>query len=109
MRRMPAGEIETVVIEQLRQILRSPEVLAETVREVTALRPRISEAEAIAALQSIDEVWDELFPAEQARIAHTLIDRITVRKDGISIAWKTEGMPKLLRDTVALESVREAA
>ncbi|MEK9777237.1 MAG: hypothetical protein VW339_14015 [Quisquiliibacterium sp.] len=101
---MPAGEIETVVVEQLRQVLRSPEVLAQAVHEVTALRPRISEPEAIAALQSIDEVWDQLFPGEQARIAHTLIDRVTVRKDGISIAWKTDGMPRLLRDTVALEA-----
>lgn len=103
-RRMPAGEIETVVVEQLRQVLRSPEVLAQAVHEVTALRPRISEPEAIAALQSIDEVWDQLFPGEQARIAHTLIDRITVRRDGISIAWKTDGMPRLLRDTAALEA-----
>ena len=103
-RRMPAGEIETVVVEQLRQVLRTPEVLAQAVHEVTALRPRISEPEAIAALQSIDEVWDQLFPGEQARIAHTLIDRITVRKDGISIAWKTDGMPRLLRDTAALEA-----
>lgn len=103
-RRMPAGEIETVVVEQLRQVLRSPEVLAQAVHEVTALRPRISEPEAITALQSIDEVWDQLFPGEQARIAHTLIDRVTVRKDGISIAWKTDGMPRLLRDTVALEA-----
>ena len=103
-RRMPAGEIETVVVEQLRQVLRSPEVLAQAVHEVTALRPRISEPEAIAALQAIDEVWDQLFPGEQARIAHTLIDRITVRRDGISIAWKTDGMPRLLRDTVALEA-----
>jgi len=108
-RRMPAGEIETVVVEQLRHILRSPEVLSQAVREVTSLRPRISEAEAIAALRSIDAVWDELFPAEQARIAHALIDRITVRKDGISIAWKTEGMPKLLRDTVVPDAAPEAA
>jgi site-specific DNA recombinase len=103
-RRMPAGEIETVVVEQLRQVLRSPEVLAQAVHEVTALRPKINEPEAIAALQSIDEVWDQLFPGEQARIAHTLIDRITVRKEGISIAWKTDGMPRLLRDTVAQEA-----
>lgn len=100
-RRMPAGEIETVVIEQMRRILRAPEVLAQAVHEVTALRARIGEADAIGALQTIDAVWDALFPAEQARIAHTLIERITVRKDGISIVWRTDGMPKLLRDTIA--------
>ena len=100
---MPVGEIETVVVEQLRQVLRSPEVLAQAIHEVTALRPKINEPEAIAALQSIGSETS-YSPTEQARIAHTLINRITVRKDGISIAWKTDGMPRLLRDTVALEA-----
>jgi hypothetical protein len=99
-----AGEIETVVVERLRSFLRSPEVLSHAVREVGGLRPRIREPEAIAALQSIDQVWDELFPAEQARVAHTLVDRITVRRDGISIAWKSDGMPRLLRDTMPQEA-----
>ena len=104
--RIPAGEIETVVIEQLRKILQSPEVLAHTVRETCEQRATASEAGAIQALQTIDAVWDELFPAEQARIVQTLVDRITVRRDGISIAWKTDGMTKLLKDTVM---IKEAA
>ena len=108
-RRIPAGEIETAVVEQMRRLLRTPEVLSQAVREVTELRPRINEPEAIAALQAIDEVWERLFPAEQSRIAHCLIDRITIRRDGISIAWKSDGMSKLLRDTVRQEDAREAA
>jgi site-specific DNA recombinase len=108
-RRMPAGEIEAVVVEKLRQLLRSPEVLSQAIREVTSLRPRLRESEAIDTLRSIDAVWDELFQAEQARIAQTLIDRITVRKEGISIVWKTEGMPKLLRAMVEPKSVEEVA
>lgn len=44
------------------------------------------------------------------RIGLLVIDRITVRKDGISIAWKTEGMPKLLRETVTPDvALKEAA
>lgn len=108
-RRMPAGEIEAVVVEKLRQLLRSPEVLSQAIREVTSLRPRLREPEAIDTLRSIDAVWDQLFQAEQARIAQTLIDRITVRKDGISIVWKTEGMPKLLRAMVEPQAVEEVA
>jgi len=107
--RLPAGEIETVVVEKLRLILRSPEVLAHAVREVTGLRPQVSEANAIEALQNIEAVWDELFPAEQARIVQTLIERITVRRAGIRIVWRTEGMTKLLRDTVAPAAEQEAA
>jgi len=72
-------------------------------------RPDISETEAIRQLQSIGEVWDHLFPAEQARIAHALIERITVRKDEISIKWHTKGMPKILRDSVMQPIYREAA
>ena len=109
MQRLPAGEIEGVVVEKLRLILRSPEVLAHAVREVTAARPQVSEANAIEALQNIEAVWDELFPAEQARIVQTLIERITVRRDGIRIVWRTEGMTKLLRDTVAPAAGQEAA
>ena len=98
--RLPAGEIETVVVEKLRHVLRSPEVLAHAVREVSELRPKIKESESIRALQSIDPVWDELFPSEQAGIVRTLVDRITVRRDGITIQWKDQGMNKLLRETL---------
>ena len=108
-RRVPAGEIEGVVVEQLRGVLRAPEILAAAVREVTLSRPDISEADAIQTLQSIDQVWDNLFPAEQACIAKALIERITVHKDGISIKWKSTGMTKLLRDTVRQQAYKEAA
>lgn len=107
-RRMPAGEIEGVVVEQLRGVLRAPEILAEAVREVNLARPSISEADAIQTLQSIDQVWDHLFHAEQACIAKALIERITVRKAGISIKWKTNGMTKLLRDSVMQQAYKEA-
>lgn len=106
--RVPAGEVESVVIEQLRQILRSPEVLSHAVREVVTLRPDILETKAIAALQSIDQVWNELFPAEQARIIQAVIERITIRRSGISITWKTAGMTDLLRAAVEQHALRNA-
>ena len=60
-------------------------------------------------MQSIDAVWDELFPAEQAKVLHTLVDRITVRKDGIAIKWHDKGLNKLLRDTLEPQKELEAA
>ena len=109
MQRIPAGEIELVVVEKMRGILRSPEVLAHAVREVGSQRPKVEEAHAVGTLQSIDAVWDELFPAEQAKILHTLVERITVRRDGITIQWHEQGLNKLLRDTLAPERELEAA
>ncbi len=108
-RRIPAGEIEGVVVQQLRGALRSPEILSQAVHEVSIARPDISETDAIKHLQSIDQVWDHLFPAEQMRITQALIERITVRKDGISITWKTKGMPRFLRDTIMQQTYKEAA
>lgn len=107
--RIPAGEIEGVVVEKIRSFLRSPEVLSQAVKEITITRPDISEEESITALQNIEQVWDHLFPAEQARIIQVLIERITVRKDGISIKWNAKGMPKLLRESITQTQYREAA
>jgi site-specific DNA recombinase len=33
----------------------------------------------------IDPPWDELFPAEQARIVHLLIERVDVRMHGVDV------------------------
>ncbi|TXT40134.1 MAG: Resolvase [Comamonadaceae bacterium] len=99
--RLLAGEIETVVVEKLRHVLRAPEVLAHAVREISDLRSKIKESECIRALQSIDPVWDELFPSEQANIVRTLVERITVRREGITIQWRDQCMNNLLRETLS--------
>lgn len=108
-RRLPAGEIESVVIEQIKSVLRSPEVLAHAVRACRDLQDGLEEQGAINALRSIEEVWDELFPAEQARIAHTLVERITVRREGATIDWKTDGLETLLRSVLPAQQMKEAA
>ena len=66
--RVPAGEIEAAVIAQVRKVLQAPEVMSQAIREVVALDPAADAQQVITTLQSIEPVWDELFPAEQARI-----------------------------------------
>ena len=66
---MPAGEIETAVIDQLRGLLRAPEIVVRTWRAVRQLGEDISEAEVREALERLDPLWNELFPAEQANIS----------------------------------------
>ncbi|MGZ8397001.1 MAG: hypothetical protein ACXWVB_10235 [Rhodoplanes sp.] len=67
-RRVPAGEIETAVIDQLRGLLRAPEIVVRTWRAARETVGDISEAEVREALERLDPLWNELFPAEQARI-----------------------------------------
>ena len=107
-KRIPAGEIETVVVERLRELLRTPEVLSAAIKEIRISRPTLDEGAAIAALQSIEQVWDELFSPEQARIAQLLIDRITVKRDGVRIDWKAKGLESLIDDEHVAQQPEEA-
>jgi hypothetical protein len=107
--RVAAGEIEAVVIDQVRKVLQTPEVMAQAIREVQALDPQVDEQLAIRTLQSIEPVWDELFPAEQARIIQLLVDRVTVSPTEIRVDMKTAGMKALIQSVMAEPELRKAA
>jgi DNA invertase Pin-like site-specific DNA recombinase len=101
--RVPAAEIETAVVDQLRGLLRAPEVVAGTWR---AARPKIegiAEEDVREALERLDPLWNELFPAEQARIVQLLVERVDVRTDGVDIRLRTEGLAHLVTDLRAIK------
>jgi DNA invertase Pin-like site-specific DNA recombinase len=94
-RRVPAGEIEAAVIDQMRAMLRTPEVVVRTWKDVRR-EEAIPETEVLETLQRLDPVWDELFPAEQARIVQLLIERVDVGLEGIAIRMRVEGLAGLV-------------
>jgi len=98
--RVPAGEVEAAVIAQVRKVLQTPEVMSQAIREVVALDPTADAQETILTLQSIEPVWDELFPAEQARIIQLLVERVTVSPTGLRIDMKTAGMKELIQSVI---------
>jgi hypothetical protein len=98
--RVPAGEIEAAVIAQVRKVLQAPEVMSQAIREVVALDPAADAQQVITTLQSIEPVWDELFPAEQARIIQLLVERVTVSPTGLRIDMKTAGMRELIQSVM---------
>ena len=61
------------------------------------------------ALHRLDPLWDELFPAEQARIVQLLVDRVDIAPDGADIRMRTEGLTKLVADLGAIKPARRAA
>ena len=107
--RVPAGEIESVVIGQVRKVLQAPEVMSQAIREVEDLDPQADTQQAIQTLQSIEPVWEELFPAEQARIVQLLVDRVTVTPTGIRVDMKTAGMKELIKSVMAAPEMKKAA
>jgi site-specific DNA recombinase len=97
-RRLPAGEIEAAVIDQVRALLRSPEMIVKTWAAARDQGDEISETEVRDALVQFDGLWEELFPAEQARIVQLLVERIDVDVDGISIRLRTEGIASVIAE-----------
>jgi site-specific DNA recombinase len=96
--RLPAGEIESAVVGQVRRLLTTPEVIVRTWRAAKASVNEITEADAREALLELDPVWDELFPAEQARIVQLLVERVDVAEGGLSIRLRTDGLTSLAHD-----------
>ena len=108
-RRIAAAEIEDAVMAQVRALLRQPEIIVGTWRAAQEDVPEITEAETREALESLDPMWDELFPGEQARIVQALVDRVTVGPAGVDIRLKVEGLTGLVQDLAPRRRVREAA
>jgi DNA invertase Pin-like site-specific DNA recombinase len=96
--RVPAGAIEAAVIDQLRALFRQPEIVVGTWVAVRAGADDITEAEARAALTELDPLWDELFPAEQARIVALLVERVDVRVHGVEVRIRPSGLAGLVRE-----------
>jgi hypothetical protein len=99
--RVPAGEIEATVIDQLRAVFRQPEIVAGTWKAARVHADDISEADARAALQQLDALWHEFFPAEQARIVALLVERVDVGTDGLNIRLRVDGLGGLAREMLA--------
>jgi hypothetical protein len=70
--------------------------------------PEAIEAEVCEALDRLGPLWDELFPAEQARIVRMLIGRVDVGPEGMAIRLRTEGLASLVRDLGGIRA-RQAA
>ena len=106
---MPAGEVEAAVINQVRALLRAPEMVVRTWRVARLEDREINEGEVVEALQRLDPLWDQLFPAEQARILQLLVGRVVVRLDGLEITLRVEGLASVVEDLQLHEGAEQRA
>ena len=83
-RRIPAAEIERAVVDQVRMLLATPEIIVATWRAVREQDSGITEAEVREALHSFHPLWEDLFPAEQARIVGLLVERVDIAQEALS-------------------------
>ncbi|MDD5598585.1 MAG: zinc ribbon domain-containing protein, partial [Victivallaceae bacterium] len=72
--------------------------LDEVKRELESIGEIYSTDNLAETCGSIEAVWEELFPVERYKLAHLLIDRITLYKDRIIMNIKHHGLKSLIRD-----------
>ncbi|MGE4303679.1 MAG: recombinase family protein [Novosphingobium sp.] len=98
--RLNAGMVEGAVVQHIRSLLRTPEIAARAMDAARQNDPDIDEHDVVTALAGFDALWESLFPAEQARIARLLIERVTVSADGLAVDLRTEGLGSVIREMV---------
>lgn len=99
-RRLAAGMVESAVVSEVRRILQTPEIIrhvAAALKEEGAAAP---EADATAAVCDFEELWNKLFPVEQARIIQLLVRRVTVTTSGLEVDLRREGIAGVIREMI---------
>jgi DNA invertase Pin-like site-specific DNA recombinase len=96
--RVSAAEIEAAVVGQVRALLRQPEIVVGTWLAARTDAPGLTENETREALERLDPLWDQLFPAEQARIIRLLVERVVIGPDGADIRLRVSGLSSLAAD-----------
>ena len=94
-KQVPAAEIERIVIEQIRSLLQTPEIIVQTWRAARKTDKHLAESDVRSALLEFEPLWNELFPAEQTRIVELLVERVDLQPDGIALRLRVEGLTSL--------------
>ena len=61
------------------------------------------------ALQRLDPVWDELFPAEQQRLVQLLVAQVDVFTEAVKVHLRAQGLDILSRELNDLWNTKEEA
>jgi DNA invertase Pin-like site-specific DNA recombinase len=108
--RVPAAEIEKIVIDQVRILLLSPEIIVQTWRSARKSVKGLTESGVRNALKAFDPLWNQLFPIEQSRIIELLVERVDVLTDRVDIKLRIAGVTSLITElTENSATQREAA
>jgi hypothetical protein len=94
--RLPAAELESAVLEQLRGLLRAPELINDMAPHAIALDASLDEAMVTVAMTKLDLVWGALFPAEQTRIVKLLVEKVVVSPNDLDVRLHANGIERLV-------------
>ena len=89
-----------VVISQVRHLVQTSQIIARTWTAVEHER-EVPEHEVVETITACAPLWDELFPAEQARSVRLLVERVNLTRDGSDTWAPAKGTARRDADTRA--------
>jgi hypothetical protein len=96
---VPAADVEGAVLDQVQRLLAAPELVARTWAAARRDgKDEIGEREVTVLLAEFATIWNELFPAEQARIVQLLVERVDVQEDALEVRVRAEGLMSLVAE-----------
>ncbi len=96
--RLPAQEIETAMVAQIKTVLSSPEAIVAVCKTIELKGAKMSEDKTVMAMHSLGDVWEQLYPNERIRIVKLMIERIDLVAGGIKIKWHALGWKALIKE-----------
>lgn len=88
--RIPAERIEALVILKMREMLEATDFIVGAWRHAKKQDPAVSEELVRSALRKFTDMWERLFPREQARILQLLVKRVDVFEDRCEIELRQD-------------------
>jgi DNA invertase Pin-like site-specific DNA recombinase len=91
-----AADVEGAVLDHVQKLLAAPELVARTWAVANRGGDEITEHEVTTLLADFATVWNELFPAEQARIVQLLVERVDIQEDALEVRVRAAGLAGLV-------------
>jgi hypothetical protein len=92
----------------VRHLLRTPEIIART-WAAARQENELPERDVVKTITDFEPLWDELFPAEQARIVRLLVERVDISPNGMQLRLRADGLQTLIEQLLArMDEVKAA-
>ena len=105
---VPAADVEGVVLDHVQKLLAAPELFARTWAAAKRDDDPITEREVTVLLADFATVWNELFPAEQARIVQLLVERVDIHEEALEVRIRAQALASLVGELLQQDE-RKAA
>ena len=94
--RIVAADLESAVLEQLRGLMRAPALLTDAIAQAKRCDATLDEAKVTVAMNRLDAIWAQMFPAEQTRMIKLMVEKVIISTKQLEVRLRANGMERLI-------------